>query len=48
MAPEIILNQDYDEKVDIWALGVISFAILTSQYPFNGSSKEELFQMIVS
>ena len=23
MAPELVKNQDYDEKVDIWALGLI-------------------------
>jgi serine/threonine protein kinase len=23
MAPELVQNQDYDEKVDIWALGLV-------------------------
>ena len=35
-APEIILGSPYDgRKVDVWALGVILFALLTGELPFN-------------
>ncbi|KAI9018330.1 kinase-like domain-containing protein [Hyaloraphidium curvatum] len=35
-APEMILGQEYDPRgVDIWACGVILFAILTGQLPFQ-------------
>ena len=40
MAPEIVRQQPYNEKVDVWAAGVIAFCMLTSQYPFDGRSKE--------
>ena len=46
MAPEIISQQVYDEKVDVWAFGVIAFCMLTSQYPFDGKSKEEIYRKI--
>jgi serine/threonine protein kinase len=29
IAPEIIKNESYNEKVDVWALGVIIFELLT-------------------
>ena len=29
MAPELVKNQKYDEKVDIWAIGVTAFYLLT-------------------
>ena len=43
MAPEIILGKAYDNSVDIWALGVMAFKILTDQFPFvgRGNTKQE-------
>lgn len=40
-APEIIRGQ-YDEKVDIWALGVITFLLLSGETPFGGIDGEQL------
>ena len=40
MAPEIIKGQNYDTKVDVWALGVITYQMLTSEMPFNGNNRE--------
>ena len=34
MAPELMNNLPYDSKVDIWALGVITYMILASELPF--------------
>lgn len=28
VAPEVILNKPYTEKVDVWAIGVIAFTLL--------------------
>ena len=36
MAPEIVLRKAYDKSVDIWALGVMVFIILTGLPPFRG------------
>jgi len=38
IAPEILLNQDYGTKVDIWAVGVIIFELLGGYEPFYPQS----------
>ena len=36
MAPELIRNeQNYNEKVDIWALGCFTYQLISRKNPFN-------------
>ena len=35
MAPEVI-SGSYDERCDIWAIGVIAFLLLSGEPPFGG------------
>ena len=47
MCPEIIRRQGYDGKpVDMWALGVLLYIMLTGIPPFRGQSEKELFDKI--
>jgi serine/threonine protein kinase len=34
-APELLTNSDYDERIDIWAVGIVMFCCLTATLPFN-------------
>jgi serine/threonine protein kinase len=34
MAPEILSNKTYDERCDIWSIGIIMYKMLTGDYPF--------------
>lgn len=37
MAPEIINGSNYDNKVDTWALGVLTYVLLSGgKHPFGG------------
>lgn len=45
MAPEVIQGR-YDEKCDIWSLGVLLFTLLSGHRPFHGETKEELYDNI--
>ena len=46
MAPEIITFQKYDEKVDIWAIGVIAHELLFGKRPFNAVSTKQVLNVI--
>ena len=35
VAPELLEEGDFDEKIDVWSLGVISWRIIFNKYPFE-------------
>lgn len=41
MAPELFTNKAYDEKIDIFAMGIIFYAMFYSRYPFEGKDFRE-------
>jgi serine/threonine protein kinase len=47
MSPEIVRKKDYDGKpVDMWALGVLLYVMLTGTFPFRGVSEQDLYAKI--
>lgn len=43
MAPEIIKGQHYNQSVDWWSFGILTYEMLIGQSPFNGTDEDELF-----
>jgi len=35
MAPEIIMKESYNEKVDVFSLGIILYILGTGDFPFR-------------
>jgi MAP/microtubule affinity-regulating kinase len=47
MCPEIVMKKEYlGPPTDIWALGILSFAMLCGQFPFKGLSDKDLYKKI--
>lgn len=42
IAPEILRNENYDEKVDIFSAGVILYWLLSGTLPFAGANTREV------
>lgn len=45
IAPEI-LNGSYNEKCDLWSLGVIFYILLCGYPPFNGPTNEDILEAV--
>ena len=48
MAPEIILDQPSDFKADVWSLGVLLYALISSGVPFSGEDRNETAYKILT
>jgi serine/threonine protein kinase len=38
MAPEQLLSEDFDERADLFSMGVVLFECLTGRLPFEGTT----------
>ena len=48
MAPEIIKNEEYDSKIDVWSAGIVSYMLLTGLVPFGGSDDRTTYEAILN
>ena len=47
LAPEVLEGDFYTSAVDLWAMGVITFVLLSGKMPFEEESKSRLYHAIV-
>jgi calcium-dependent protein kinase len=47
LAPEVLdESKSYNQKCDIWSMGVILFVLLTGNAPFNGKDDDKIYKAI--
>lgn len=47
LAPEVIKQEEYGREIDIWALGVISYVLMSGSLPFFHNVLHKLYRQIV-
>jgi len=47
-APELLMQEPYTHKIDIWALGVSLYAIATGETPFSCHDEETFREDVMS
>jgi serine/threonine protein kinase len=48
MAPELFSKQIYNEKVDIWSIGIIVYMLLSGCAPFDGKDQKEVKKKVLN
>ena len=46
MAPEVLKNQKYDERADLWSIGVLMYELHFKSLPFKGKNPQEIYLKI--
>ena len=46
LAPEILRKHTYDEKVDLWSLGIIIYVLAFKEFPYKGTNRKEILNKI--
>lgn len=47
IAPEIVMRRPYTSSVDIWAVGVITYIVLSGTFPFDAKQDSLIFKQIL-
>ena len=46
MAPEVLRRDAYDEKADMWSVGVVVYVMLSGRFPFARDELQELAGLV--
>lgn len=46
LPPEMVTQQSYSHKIDIWSIGILTFELLTGKPPFERPTQENTYRAI--
>lgn len=47
LSPELLQGEKYDEKVDLWAIGIMAYELHLGCSPFDISQQEDLHRIVI-
>ena len=45
-SPEVVQNKHYDNKIDVWNIGIMTYELFFSRVPFEIRSFEDLIKVV--
>ena len=46
ISPEMLIGNNYNEKIDIWAYGILVYELFTGENPFRIKDKSDLNRVL--
>lgn len=47
LSPEIVKGEEYDEKIDLWAVGILTYELIVGRIPFKIWSEAQLNKIVI-
>ena len=47
-SPEIVEHKEYDESVDVWCIGVLTYELLIGKAPFENIDRDAVIKGIIN
>jgi serine/threonine protein kinase len=46
-SPQMLRGEKYDDKIDIWSIGILTYELLIGRIPFRIMSEDDLQRIVI-